>query len=94
MSFNKSLHSLEEQSKQPRHHEDNSIFNTIIGIIVFYVGIVLFGLTGIYQIGSFGLFLTVLSNVDLIAETLSFSIPKYFHNIYDLEQSTLTGFIS
>lgn len=67
---------------------------SILGFIIIY-GIILTILPYLlYNYSRFTRFITYVANVDLIANVLATSFPKYFKNAYDTKTTSFTGYLS
>ena len=67
---------------------------SIIGFIIIYGSVLTIIPFLLYNYSRFTRFITYVANVDLIANVLATSFPKYFKNAYDTKTSSFTGYLS
>lgn len=72
----------------------NNLIQTIIGYIVIYIIIMLYIPYFLFYYAHNTIFLTYFSNVDIIANILSINFPSYFKNVYNINPSNISQYIS
>lgn len=91
----KSIHTRQTQSELAKvEPAPTHLFKVLFGIIFFYGVVVYGGLSLLYKVASFSLFMVILANVDMVAEILAYSIPSIFSQIYDPDTKTILSFFS
>ncbi len=69
-------------------------FKSVLGIIIVYIFIILFGIYITFHYFQFNYFILYISNVDLIANTLATAFPKMFKLAYNPSPDSVISYIS